>query len=91
MFLVAVGTTDIVKLEYSIKNQYQISSPFLSKYSFILLNKCFKRFFPDPIKIPKLVPVHKSGDLNVISKLRPLSHLTALGKNLEKILVMLMS
>ncbi len=50
-----------------------------------IINLCFRQgYFPDKLKIAKVIPVFKSGDKGDVNKYRPISVLPSLSKILEK-------
>ena len=52
-----------------------------------VVNKCFEQgYFPDQLKIARVVPVHKREDINQPSNYRPISILPAVSKVFEALL-----
>ena len=52
-----------------------------------LINKCFSEGkFPDILKKAVVVPIHKKGNIELISNYRPISKLCFLSKIFEKVL-----
>ena len=68
---------------YIIKITADIIAPILTT----LFNDCQKKgIFPDPLKIAKIVPIHKGGPKDNPTNYRPISLLPQIGKIFEKIL-----
>jgi hypothetical protein len=58
-------------------------SPILSQ----LINMCFEQgYYPDLIKIGRVIPVHKSGDRKSMNNYRPISTLSIVNKIFERVL-----
>ena len=61
---------------------HDISSPLVT-----IFNQCLSTgFFPDFLKMAKIIPVHKSGAKNIFTNYRPISLLTNFSKIFEKLL-----
>ena len=68
---------------YILKETVDIIAPILSD----LFNKCLSQgVFPDPLKVAKIVPLHKGGAKDDATNYRPISLLPQFGKLLEKII-----
>ena len=53
----------------------------------ILFNNCMSAgVFPDPLKIARVIPIHKSGSKNEIANYRPISLLPVMSKIFEKLM-----
>ena len=53
----------------------------------LLMNDCIQSgYFPDELKIAKVLPLYKSGDVNGLNNYRPISILPLLSKILEKLI-----
>ena len=51
-----------------------------------IFNKCLHlRYYPDAIKVARVVPIHKGGDINDINNYRPISVLTQFNRLFERI------
>jgi hypothetical protein len=62
---------------------YPLSQPLAT-----IINKSFSEgTFPDILKIAKIVPVYKSGDISDIKNFRPISILPAISKIFEKLML----
>ena len=58
-----------------------------SNILFYLFNSCMlSGVFPDELKIDKVIPLHKSGNSNLMSNYRPISILPTLSKIFEKLI-----
>ena len=52
-----------------------------------LFNKCLRLgYYPDGMKIARVVPIHKGGDINDVNNYRPISILTQFNRIFERIL-----
>ena len=52
-----------------------------------IFNKCLnKGYYPDAMKIARVVPIHKGGDTNDVNNYRPISLLSIFDKMIEKIM-----
>ena len=53
----------------------------------LLMNDCIQSgYFPDELKIAKMLPLYKNGDVNCLNNYRPISILPLLSKILEKLI-----
>ena len=53
----------------------------------LLMNDCIQSgYFPDELKIAKVLPLYKNGDVNCLNNYRPISILPLLSKILEKLI-----
>ena len=53
----------------------------------VLINQSFEQgVFPDPLKIARVVPIHKEGQKTDVSNYRPISLLSAFSKIYEKLM-----
>lgn len=53
----------------------------------ILFNNCMRiGYFPDELKVAKVIPLHKGGDKNDLSNYRPISLLPVISKIFEKLI-----
>ena len=58
-------------------------TPFLKS----IFNKCLHLgYYPDTMKIARVVPIHKGGDINNVNNYRPISVLTQFNRIFERIL-----
>ena len=63
------------------------ASPFICEILAYLINSSFTHgFFPDALKIAKVIPVYKSGDKTNIANYRPISILNGFSKIIERII-----
>ena len=63
----------------------KISAPIICDTLTYVYNTCIeKNYFPKALKLSKIIPLHKSGNVNDPSNYRPISILSALSKPLEK-------
>lgn len=52
-----------------------------------LINRCFEQgYFPEELKVARVIPVHKKGDRDSLDNYRPISILPALSKIFESLL-----
>ena len=53
----------------------------------VIFNKCLKLgYYPQSMKIARVVPIHKEGDIDNVSNYRPISILTQFNRIFERIL-----
>ncbi len=53
----------------------------------VIFNKCIEKgYYPDAMKIARVVPIHKGGDTNDVNNYRPISILTQFNRIFERIL-----
>jgi hypothetical protein len=63
------------------------SSIYISEVLCHLINNCFSTgYFPDKLKVTKVIPVFKKGERNSASNYRPISIVPTLSKVLEKLI-----
>lgn len=85
---------DLIIHGFSLKKASDLSVRILKLYRFklspaltILFNNCMNNgYFPDELKIAKVIPLYKSGDKNNLSNYRPISLLPVISKIFEKLL-----
>ena len=64
----------------------KLGAPALSNILSELINECFPMgIYPDPLKIARLTPIHKSGPTNQSNNYLPISILSILSKIIEKL------
>jgi len=74
------GTDEIP--EYVVKQCIELKVPLANIYNASLKSGTF----PDKLKIAKVTPIHKKGDLRDVSNYRPISVLPVFSKLLEKLM-----
>ena len=53
----------------------------------LIINQCLKNgIFPDKLKIAKIIPLHKKGNVHVLDNYRPVSLLPTISKVIEKVM-----
>ena len=99
LFLKETDHGEILKLLSSLDTSkagdiYSITPKLLKCAKFELVENLTKMFnkslklgiFPDPLKLAKVIPIHKDGSRLVVSNYRPISLLPILGKIFERII-----
>uniref|UniRef100_A0A1B6KBG4 Reverse transcriptase domain-containing protein n=1 Tax=Graphocephala atropunctata TaxID=36148 RepID=A0A1B6KBG4_9HEMI len=94
-----VSTSEVLKIIMSLKNTtskdvYGITSVVLKSIAeeiveplTVCLNKCIiEGIFPTPLKLSRVVPIFKKGDMEKPSSYRPISCIPVLAKVFEKVL-----
>ena len=64
----------------------EIKNEICSSITLIVNQMITTGIFPDSLKIAKIIPIFKKGDIEIIENYRPISILPAISKIFEKIL-----
>ena len=81
-------TTNSAGLDGLSNNVLEIARPVISDFLTVIFTRCIQvGFFPDNLKIARIKPLFKTGDMQKSKNCLPISLLTSLSKLFEKTLV----
>ena len=72
--------------QFSTSVAKQMLEMFITPFTYIVNNSFKYGFFPDCLKIAKVIPIFKSGSKTIFTNYRPISILSFFSKVLEKIM-----
>lgn len=100
LFLDEVGENEIISTVSKLKSKYSCDSDGLDMYIVKETISCISRplkyiinlsfnlgFFPEKMKVAKIIPLFKSGDRHSLTNYRPISLLSQFSKIIEKLFV----